>query len=52
LLLQKTFEEKGKIDFLFAVGRKQSDEEIFSAIIKSLKMSQEIFSDVSHNGLI
>ena len=46
MMLQKTFQEKGKISFLFCLGKSESDEEIFAGIHRSLKMSQEIFTEV------
>jgi len=46
ILLQKTFQEKGKIGFLFCLGKSANDEEMFAGIFRSLKMSQEIFTEV------
>jgi hypothetical protein len=42
-LIKKQFEEKGKIDFLLIIGNGLSDEEMFVAAKKNIKLNPDRF---------
>ena len=46
MILQKVSQEKGKIDFLMAIGQGISDEEVFAAVKRNLNDMRELWDEV------
>jgi len=40
IMIQKIYEDKGKIDFIMAIGNGLSDEEMFGSIKLNLKINK------------
>ena len=46
MILQKVAQEKGRIDFLMAIGQGISDEEVFAAVKRNIEDVRELWDEV------